>query len=478
MIKVLIVDDDKLVRKGLISAMPWNEYGMEVVGEAKNGEKALEFLHTHQVDLLLADLAMPVMSGMELMRHARKLYPNLLVVVLTMHQDFEYIQEALRLGVIDYIAKVELERDSFGTVLRRIRDRIEEVRAKSGVFEAPPAEPAKLMSDKAWVLMADIGQVLQIDAIAHNIAEPAAKAANGLLWIWQPRDEQDSRRLQAELLQTAGMVDGFVLMRVCGVKGLPLAETVDRLLAYRQRGFFYDRREDTKMYELSPEALAAPPVLDEEQLNEVKSDGISMVWVHQTEEFERLTARLKALQLAPEQLHSLLSTMHTSWNSVFQAVTNQPLLLPASFNHWQEAEQWLASVRQQMLQIVGKSRFAGEVQRSVALALQFMHEQLAENVNAADIARKVGMSRGYFSQCFKDWTGVTFNEYMRRIRMEKAKQYLRYTNRTIAWIAEKSGYADEKYFSRTFRRTIGMLPSEYRQLNRQGGELSRIEGEK
>ena len=245
-----------------------------------------------------------------------------------------------------------------------------------------------------------------------------------------------------------------------------------------ERGFFYDRREDTKMYELSPEAFAAPPVLDEEQLNEVKSAGISMVWVHQTEEFERLTARLKALQLAPEQLHSLLSTMHTSWNSVFQAVTNQPLLLPASFNHWQEAEQWLASVRQQMLQIVGKSRFAGEVQRSVALALQFMHEQLAENVNAADIARKVGMSRGYFSQCFKDWTGVTFNEYMRRIRMEKAKQYLRYTNRTIAWIAEKSGYADEKYFSRTFRRTIGMLPSEYRQLNRQGGELSRIEGEK
>lgn len=124
MIKVLIVDDDKLVRKGISSAMPWNEFNMEVVGEASNGAKALDFLKTQPVDLMLTDLAMPVMSGIELMRAARQLYPELHIVVLTLHQDFDYIQEALRLGAIDYIAKVQLEKEQFEHVLQRIHTRI------------------------------------------------------------------------------------------------------------------------------------------------------------------------------------------------------------------------------------------------------------------------------------------------------------------------------------------------------------------
>lgn len=131
MIKVLIVDDDKLVRKGLISAMPWADFGMQVVGEAGNGEKALEFLHANSVDLMLTDLAMPVMSGIDLMRSARKLYPELYIVVLTLHQDFDYIQEALRLGAIDYIAKVQLEKERFEEVLERVYVRIQEERKKS-----------------------------------------------------------------------------------------------------------------------------------------------------------------------------------------------------------------------------------------------------------------------------------------------------------------------------------------------------------
>ncbi|MGO4269761.1 response regulator, partial [Paenibacillus sp. TAF58] len=126
MIKVMIVDDDKLVRKGLISAMPWHDFDMEVVGEASNGEKALEFIAANAVDLLLTDLAMPVMSGIELLKIVRKQYPSIYTVVLTFHQDFEYIQEALRLGAIDYIAKVQLEKERFEEVLERIYKRITE----------------------------------------------------------------------------------------------------------------------------------------------------------------------------------------------------------------------------------------------------------------------------------------------------------------------------------------------------------------
>lgn len=73
------------------------------------------------------------------------------------------------------------------------------------------------------------------------------------------------------------------------------------------------------------------------------------------------------------------------------------------------------------------------------------------------------MSRSYFSQCFKQLTGKSFNEYVRHIRIERAKEYLTHTQKPIGWIAEHTGYLDEKYFSRLFREQTGMLPSEYRQ---------------
>ncbi|GAA3403727.1 response regulator [Paenibacillus hodogayensis] len=130
MLKILIVDDDKLVRKGLIVTMPWSDFGMTVVGEANNGEKALEFLQQHEVDLLITDLAMPVMPGIELMRRVRRLYPHLGIVVLTFHQDFESVQEALRIGAIDYIAKFELEKEQAEDVLGRIAERIRHERVR------------------------------------------------------------------------------------------------------------------------------------------------------------------------------------------------------------------------------------------------------------------------------------------------------------------------------------------------------------
>jgi two-component system, response regulator YesN len=121
MIRVLIVDDDKLARKGLISIMPWSSHGMEVVGEAANGAKALEFLGENPVDLMFVDLAMPVLSGIELIQEVRKRYPGLCFVVLTFHEDFEHVQTTFRLGALDYISKVRLEIEDYEQIFERIR---------------------------------------------------------------------------------------------------------------------------------------------------------------------------------------------------------------------------------------------------------------------------------------------------------------------------------------------------------------------
>ncbi|MFC5447679.1 response regulator [Paenibacillus aestuarii] len=164
MIRVLIVDDDKLARKGLISIMPWSEHGMVVAGEAANGAKALEFLEQHAVDLMFVDLSMPVMSGIELIQAVRQKHPNLRSVVLTFHEEFEHVQTAYRMGVLDYISKVRLELEDDDLILKRIREKMEDEfqpvpapaqasKPVSGVLPPSGAAgegPAPTLDDEAW----------------------------------------------------------------------------------------------------------------------------------------------------------------------------------------------------------------------------------------------------------------------------------------------------------------------------------------
>ena len=93
MIRVVIVEDDKLARLGIISSISWENYGMTIIFDTGNPQKALEYMEEHGADLLLTDLSMPVMSGLDLVKKARKFLTSLQFAVLTMHQNFDYIQE-------------------------------------------------------------------------------------------------------------------------------------------------------------------------------------------------------------------------------------------------------------------------------------------------------------------------------------------------------------------------------------------------
>lgn len=130
MMNVLIVDDDRLTRMGLINVMPWKQFGFQVVGEAANGLEALELMKTRHIDLVLSDIEMPGMQGLEFIERASGLYPATYFVVLTIHTDFNKIQQALRLGAIDYIAKTDFDRENDSVILKRILDRINREKEK------------------------------------------------------------------------------------------------------------------------------------------------------------------------------------------------------------------------------------------------------------------------------------------------------------------------------------------------------------
>lgn len=349
MIRVLIVDDDKLARKGLISILPWSRHGMTVVGEAANGAKALEFMERQEVDLLFVDLSMPVMSGLELLRIVQSRFPDVRSVVLSFHEEFESVQTAYRLGVLDYLSKVRLESEDDEQILQRIGERL--------ASETPRSAPA---------------------AAAPGSVPPPA--------------EEDWSALEAQWRSLHWLYSEALFQRLC-------QRTAEAGVSVRRLAGLFPRI-------LAPlENVHAP-------------------------DFGRL----------------------------------------AEAGDVAAALQWMRDCRSVIYAQVAAASDGATTMESMLKAVLFIRERATGALHAEDAAEHVHMSRSYFCQCFKKWTGSTFNEYLRQERIRAAERLLCETNRSIGWIANAVGYSDSKYFSQLFHEQTSLLPSEFRAQHHKGEE--------
>lgn len=349
MLKVMVVDDDYLVRQGIIRVLPWEQFGMEVVCEASNGLEALECLNECAVDLLITDLAMPVMSGLELIKHVKEKHPQIHLVVLTFHHEFDLIRDSLRLGVLDYITKVELEDDQMAPVLQRIRERI----------ESAPLPPRHA---------------------------PAA-----------PTNQDDVVRISR---QWSGLA-----------------------------------------------------------------------WLTNDDLFAEMLEQTESLHLPAAQLEQMMALAMEEW----EVAVGRKLPLPREDKRpsaWSEWKVWLHDIRNAFYGQTNRYAYSAEIVSSVLKAIDYVKRNVNEDLQLPDIAHHVGMSRSYFSRCFRDISGKTFQEFVRDLRIEHAKKLLRHSHRSISWIAAESGYPNERYFSRVFREMTGMIPRDYRRQHHQSSKKS------
>jgi two-component system response regulator YesN len=353
MINVLIVDDDHLVRKGFIAMMPWESYGMRVVGEAGNGKKALEFMEGQLVDLLITDLAMPVMSGIDLMKEVKQRYPEMDMVVLTFHQDFELIQDALRLGALDYITKVELEHVQLDEVLRRVLERIREREVLAAGDQSALRE-------------------------GENEPQPA---------------------------------------------GSPISM---------------------------------------QNLHEIGERWSLPDWMMDERAFRHLLDKTDQMKLSAVQLERLFYVALDHWRRLFGGEFLQDTFVGRQYTAWSDWVAWLVEARTAAQEYNQTEGYSEEVKASIWKAVNFIQRELQEDIHLPNVAKRVNMSRSYFSRCFRDIVGTTFNDYVRDVRVEHAKALLRQTGKTISWIATQSGYPNEKYFCRVFREVTGILPRDFR----------------
>lgn len=337
MYSVLIIDDDKLARKGLIAITDWEKCGMQVVGDVANGKLALEFLQNHSVDLAVVDMVMPVMTGVEFIRESSKLYPDMQYVVLSFHEDFEYVQSALRQGALDYISKLRIEEDctqSFITV-REMLDRKQ------------TCQPLK---------RTEIGL--------------SADAYEQLCVKWR------------------------------------------------------------KLY-----------------------------WVYNTYTFTRMLEQLKASGASLAQMERLTVLLENDLRETFAWKFPSPFLTKP-----EDMTAVLLNMREDLIGRVLQKPDFNRMSHCILFASQYVQQNLAQRLKEQQVAQLVGLSRSYFSQNFRTYAGDNFGNFLRGVRMDKAKEILR-SGKSVWDTAQAVGYDDVKYFQQCFRNFTGESSSDFCKQN-------------
>lgn len=124
MYKLLLVDDEQIVRRNIIKKIDWERYGFSIAGEAENGREALEIIEVTNLDVIITDIEMPLMNGLELSKIIREKYPLIKIVLLTGFDEFKYAQQAINLNVMEYILK-PISAESLGKVLVKLKNQID-----------------------------------------------------------------------------------------------------------------------------------------------------------------------------------------------------------------------------------------------------------------------------------------------------------------------------------------------------------------
>lgn len=167
MLKVVVIEDEELVRRGIVMAVDWASVDCEVVGEASNGETGLELIARERPDIVVTDIRMPRMDGLEMLRRLREEGCGASVILLTAYSDFSYAQSALKLGAVDYLLKPfhdgELE-----AAVQRISSRGRE-QARPGDFAEISSKNRNVMQAIEYINANYNDPELNVSAVARSV---------------------------------------------------------------------------------------------------------------------------------------------------------------------------------------------------------------------------------------------------------------------------------------------------------------------
>lgn len=514
MYKVFFCEDEIVTREGIRDKVDWHSNGFEFCGEAPDGEIALPLLQSVQPDVLITDIKMPFMDGLELARIVHERMPSTKIVILSGHDEFEYAQAAIKLGVTEYLLKPVTVHDLHRTLqqlaaqldqerqaqrdLSRLRSQVEETRASLRqrllldlvVGAVPSAKAIEQAGDLGIDLLARAYLVLVVKIELSDPAAPFdyqhyARACSALTRLVEHDPDV--------LLVKKDLEEVVLILKGDGHEALVEKHTALRNLIEQQAGRMdcclavgsgTPKRRITDICASFVEALASLQgsihhngngngVAKAELLKINKSAVESYLKCGVKEDLDEFFDTFiwplgeTVLESAIVRHYILMDVVLTTAKFVSDLGGNSDQVIPDL--DLIEDIRTIEQIRQQVQAILlaaltfrdsqATSQYAAIIQQARAY---IDSHYIDAALSLPEVAAQASLSPSHFCTVFSQETGQTFKEYLTEIRIQRARELLRTTALKSAEIAEQIGYSDAHYFSYVFRKHAGQSPTEFR----------------
>lgn len=519
MYKVLLVDDEILDLRGMQTFIPWTDLGMEIVAAVTSGFAASEVIEREMIDILITDVRMPNMSGLELARKALDIHEKVKIIFVSGYQDFHYVKQALSLNACSYVVK-PMDDNELVESLRKLRAELDD--------EKKQLETEQLY--KRMVPMAKNEFLLQLlegswnmDTLSRLLEEyELTKMRWPVQVVIVERDDWIRMKNTNETLDESEMSNVFwtALLPKCSKLGIRhFCRVTDRRI-----GLLIECGESIEQLkqELGKDSLGAPftvtigvgdavhtaySLKDSYKNAQAALDykvfyGKGKVIHHETvqasqmKDVQSLDIQLDVLFVAMthydlvkvhdelNMLYGLANNMRSKFSiqnftifllmklDAYLQKSNEDLfqMLNLDFNSLDvllqyetidEIHTWLRYRVYELSELLQTKKH----KKNWKLAQDIINDvkqRLHENITLKDVAEKYSFSPNYLGQIFKEEMNMNFSDYVSMLRMEKAGALLMETNLKVYEIANLIGYRYLPYFSRQFKDYHGKTPLEYR----------------
>lgn len=506
MIKVILVDDEVLALDYLESLIDWESEGFQVVGRATGGKKAWALYEKYKPEIVISDIRMIGMDGLELARKIKEKNPAAIVVLLSAYKDFEYAQKGIQYGVSNYLLKHELSEESLLAELTHIKAELAKQSKKEKIYQeyfmkqliyqqdAMPGLEEMDLGNRLFMIMLhreDIfqngvftGQSLCIEnyETIRNVMEAPLEET-----VSYVADAKMNESHQIILYQIEKEVSKYKINHLIEEKSRQLAEVlketvgkeINVLYSYEIRkseiSFTFQKMSRQIRFAVFWEAGAC---LALEQMAEIENQD-SVVWGDEMMDLE--SAVYKESRDIKEMLDYLFDLV-TYPQFKLKSLKELVHLLEMTYRKIKEKESVtgpdekenvykIKDIRQyytdRFLCLNGKIH-EGEGTKYSNIVLEMMRyiRKNSKKELSLDVMGDVFHMNGvYLGQVFKKEVGMTFLKYLTTCRMDAAKALLESGQYNVSEVAELSGYKTSQYFSQIFQKNVGMKPQEYKKWN-------------
>ncbi len=508
MFKVYIVDDELIVRQGLKDIIDWRDAGFKICGEAGDGLTALEEITRISPDLVLVDIRMPKLSGLDLVQRLRNEDYEGKFIVLSGYAEFEYAQEAIAYNVDYYltkpIAQEELE-NAVKVIYNKLQAKkiqsehknyyrekakfkiLEEMIKRRNVnshIEGSTLRELSLEAEKYQVLILE-NLDLHNDVYEKFCCELKLPANHGGM----ERYNEDGGEIL--LLKGPNIIDKFAeYQKDHASKGdMPFVITVGKVVSdftdvyssykeaamIRYRKFFSKEKKFIFNNEDIFKLPDSPNTLPLESSSDIGSQLYNHIIVYKQHECESLLSRLfnnlvktsSDVKTIKNFLAGILIYIiqefkkdYSSYDIPFKT-SAEIIKIVESATYLSDIMDFIRKESKRMIESISNFSSDGILEA----ILGYINHHYNEDIKLKTLARKFGYNSSYLGKIFSQKYDVNFNDYLHKVRIEKAMELLLGENYKIYEIANLVGYANVDYFHIKFREYVGTTPAKYRESN-------------